>query len=89
MKNIEYDSSQPLKRLEKGDKAIITVTRYYNSDDKYKDIPEGKYEAICVKPFHLRCSQYPVLSGAYNEWVGDKWGSAHYGSVYIKADEIN
>lgn len=52
MKNIKYDSSRPLMRLEKGDKAIISVSRFpfASSKDKerYKDVPEGKYNAICV-----------------------------------------
>lgn len=89
MKTIKYDSSRPLMRLEKGDKAIISVSRFpfANSKDKerYKDVPEGKYNAICVDYLYLECADYPILSGRYNYWRGDKWGC----SEGIYADEAN
>lgn len=76
MKNIEYDSSRPIMRLEKGDKAVIKITHatFENAKDKeeYKDVPNGIYDAICVEPYKLVCVEYPVLSGYYNYWRGDK-----------------
>lgn len=84
MKNISYDSSRPLRRLEKGDRALI---RYRKSklekakdEEKYKDVPTGEYEAICTEPYRLECKEYPVLSGKYNYWRGDKWGCS--GLIY-------
>lgn len=80
MRNIEYCSSIPLERLEKGDKAIISVTHFDQSivkekdRNKYKDVPNGKYEAICVEPYYLECEEYPVLNGRYTFWNGGKWG---------------
>lgn len=68
MKNTEYDSSFPLARLEKGDKAIIEVNRFPDSiisdkdKKKYGDVPNGKYEAACVGDYKLECKEYPVLS---------------------------
>ena len=87
MKKQEYDELFPLERLEKGDKAIIKV-RYLGvatekDFNKYKDVPDGVYEAVCVGNGKLECKEYPVLSGKYNWWMGDKWGCT-YG---IYADE--
>lgn len=87
MKNTNYDSSQPLKRLEKGDKAIIRVRKFSTKEKdkiKYKDVPNGVYEAVCTKPFYLECKEYPVLSGRYTFWYGNKWGCTE--GIY--ADEI-
>ena len=88
MKNQEYSSCFPLERLEKGDKAIIRV-RYLGGArekdlKKYKDVPDGEYEAIYVGNGRLECKEYPVLSGKYNWWHGDKLGCT-YG---IYADEM-
>lgn len=91
MKNKDYDKSFPLARLEKGDKAIIKVNMFdvtiIKDKDikKYKDVPNGVYEAICIDEYKLECKEYPVLSGRYNFWHGDKWGCS-YG---IYADEIH
>lgn len=80
MKNIEYDSSMPLKRLEKGDKAIISVRHFdqiiVNDKDRirYKDIPNGKYKAVCIDEYKLECKEYPALSGRYCFHGGNKWG---------------
>lgn len=88
MKNKEYSKCFPLERLEKGDKAIIKVS--YNGVatekdlKKYKHVPDGEYEAIYVGNGRLECKEYPVLSGKYNWWYGDKWG-CRYG---IYADEM-
>lgn len=87
--DMKYDSSMPLARLEEGDKAVIRVThfRLANNKDKerYKDVPAGKYGAVCVDYLRLECKEYPVLSGKYNFWRGDKWGC----SELIYADEVN
>lgn len=89
MKNIKYDSGRPLMRLEKGDKAVISVIRFPFANDKdkerYKDVPPGDYEAVCVDYLWLKCEKYPILSGRYNYWRGDKWGC----SEGIYADEVN
>lgn len=83
MKNIEYDSSFPLARLEEGDKAIIRVNRMPDSiipdkdKKKYGNIPNGEYEAIYVEDYKLECKEHPVLSGRYNYWYGDKWGTSY------------
>lgn len=85
-----YDSSMPLARLEKGDKAIIKVNKFPSSivkekdRIKYKDIPTGVYEAVCVEPYYLECKEHPILSGRYCFWRGNKWGC----SEGIYADEI-
>lgn len=90
MRNIEYDSFMPLKRLENGDKAIISVGHFDQSIvkekdiNKYKEVPNGKYEAICVGEYKLECKEHPVLSGRYCFWRGNKWGCTE--SIY--ADEI-
>lgn len=80
----------PLARLEKGDKAIIKVCKLLPSDllsdkdkKKYSKVPNGEYKAICIGECKLECEEYPVLSGKYNLWHGDKWGT-RYG---IYADE--
>lgn len=89
MKNINYDSGRPLMRLEKGDKAVISVSHFpfANSKDKalYKDIPPGPYDAVCIDYLRLECEQHPILSGRYNYWRGEKWGC----SEGIYADEAN
>lgn len=89
MKNIRYDSGRPLMRLEKGDKAVIRVTHFpfANSKDKerYKDVPSGSYEAVCVDYLRLECEIYPILSGRYNYWRGERWGC----SEGIYANEVN
>lgn len=89
MKNIKYDSGRPLMRLEKGDKAVISVSRFpfANSKDKerYKDIPSGSYDAVCIDYLRLKCEKHPILSGRYNYWRGEKWGC----SEGIYADEAN
>ena len=45
MKNIKYESDQPLARLEPGDKAIIRVTHFpfarENDNERYKNVPAG------------------------------------------------
>ncbi|WP_045905240.1 hypothetical protein [Clostridium botulinum] len=90
MKSMKYDSSMPLARLEKGDKAIIRVYRNIDSlipekeKKKYGNIPNGKYEAVCVGDCKLECKEYPMLNGKYCFWHGNKWGT-HYG---IYADEF-
>lgn len=90
MKNIQYDTSMPLARLETGDKAIIKVNMFDSTIvkdkdiKKYKDVPNGVYEAICVGEYKLECKEYPVLSGRYTFWHGSKLGCT-YG---IYADEM-
>lgn len=90
MKDVEYDSSRPLRRLEKGDKAIIKVNKFHpdlvskKDRNKYKDVPNGVYEAIYIDDYKLECKQYPVLSGKYSFWGGNKWGCTDG----ICADEI-
>lgn len=81
MKDIEYDSSRPIRRLEKGDKANISVS---NPTGKHANIPNGTYEAICTEPYTLKCNEQPLLSGKYCYWYGNKWGC---GGIY--ADEIS
>jgi len=87
MKNIKYDSSRPLRRLEKGDKAIITYRRSVIENEKdlkkYANVPSGNYEAICIEPYRLECAEYPILNGAYCYWRGNKWGT----SALIYGDE--
>ena len=85
--NIKYDNGRPIMRLEKGDKAIISVTHFpfakEKDKNKYGDIPRGKYNAICIEPYYLQCEEQPLLSGRYNYWRGEKWGC----SDGIYADE--
>lgn len=91
MKDIEYDDSRPLRRLEIKDKAIIKVNKFPDSiisdkdKKKYGHVPNGVYEAICVGNCKLECKEYPVLSGVYTYWYGSKWGTS-YG---IYADEVS
>lgn len=89
MKDIKYESSRPLMRLEKGDKAIIRVSKppYATKKflEKFKDVPVGKYEATVVDEYTLDCEQYPILSGKYTYWYGNKFGY----SDGIYADEIS
>jgi len=82
MKDIEYDSGRPLMRLEKGDRAIIRVNS--PTKDKYADIKNGVYKAICTEPYALICEEQPLLNGKYCYWYGNKWGCS--GGIY--ADEI-
>lgn len=86
MKNIEYDSSRPAMRMEKGDKAVIHVTHFSfaNSKDKekYKGVPNGKYEAICTDFLRFECPEYPILSGKYCFWHGNKWGCTD--GIYVE-----
>lgn len=90
MKNIEYDSAMPLARLEDGDRAIIRVTHFnpviVKEKDrvKYENIPNGIYRATCIGPYHLECKEYPILSGKYCFWRGNKWGCTE--GIY--ADEM-
>ena len=42
--------------------------------EKYKDVPEGTYDAVCIEEYYLKCEKYPILNGRYNFWHGDKWG---------------
>ena len=80
MKNIKYESDNPLARLEVGDTAEISVTHFPHSIVKEKDIkkyghiPNGIYEATVISPYQLKCMEYPELSGNYNYWRGDKRG---------------
>ncbi len=78
MKNIKYESDQPLARLEPGDKAIIRVTHFpfarEKDKEKYRNVPDGDHEARCVAPYTLACAKYPELNGRYNMWLGDKRG---------------
>lgn len=89
MKNEEYDKSTPLARLENGDRAIISVYRNPDSiipekeKNKYGHVPNGRYQAVYVGDYELKCSEYPVLNGKYCFWYGNKWGTS-YG---IYADE--
>ena len=89
MKDENYDSSRPLMRLEKGDKAVIRFTRFpfakEKDKQKYKDIPIGRYEAVCIEPYYLECPVQPLLGGRFNYWRGDKWGC----SEGIYADEVS
>lgn len=90
MKNIKYDESRPLVRLEIGDKARIMINKKYikgkeKDPNKYKDVPDGIYEAVCVDEYKLECEEYPQLNGSYNYWRGDKRGT----SILIYADEID
>jgi len=89
MKKVKYDSGRPIMRLETGDEAVIRVTHFPASvvdekdKEKYKDVPAGRYKAICTGHLRLECQEHPVLSGKYNYWRGDKWGC----SEGIYADE--
>lgn len=80
MKNIKYALDKPLDRLEKGDIAEIAVTHFPHSIvsekdiKKYGHIPNGVYKAEVISPYHLKCKEYPELSGSYNYWCGDKKG---------------
>lgn len=80
MKNIKYESDNPLARLESGDTAEISVTHFPHSTVREKDIkkyghiPNGIYKATVISPYQLKCEEYPELSGSYNYWLGDKRG---------------
>lgn len=88
MKNMEYDNGRPLARLEKGDKAIISVAHTDTAREKdrvkYKNVPNGEYEATVIEEYRLECKKYPELSGSYAMWYGNKWGCTE--GIY--ADEI-
>lgn len=80
MKDIPYEFDRPLLRAEKGDVVEISVTYFPQSIvrekdiKKYGNIPNGIYRAVIVKPYKLKCGEYPELSGYYNYWRGDKRG---------------
>lgn len=91
MKNQSYDSSMPLARLEKGDKAIIKVRRMYilesnipEKEVKYLSVPDGIYEAVYLGDYKLECKEYPILGGKYCFWNGNKWGTSYgiYGDEF-------
>ena len=90
MKDIKYSSDRPLMRLQEGDIAEISVTHFFKSIvrekdiQKYGNIPNGAYKASVIAPYQLKCEEYPELSGRYNYWRGDKWGC----SDGIYADEV-
>lgn len=77
---LRYESDRPLRRLEAGDEAIISVRHFPAAIVKEKDrkkyghIPNDIYKAVVVSPYRLRCDECPELSGAYNYWRGDKFG---------------
>lgn len=89
MKQIEYDWSRPLRRLEKGDTAIIKVTHSHRESErirkKYGKVPNGIYKAKVIEPYELECADYPILSGKYCYWHGNKYGCS--GVIY--ADELD
>lgn len=89
MKDIKYDQQRPLRRLEAGDSAIIEVKHSglerKTHKQKYGAIPDGTYKAKVVSPYELECEEYPVLSGKYCYWYGNKHGCA--GPIY--ADELS
>ncbi|OQO88126.1 hypothetical protein BH739_04000 [Enterococcus casseliflavus] len=84
---LEYDSSRPLMRLEKGDKVFIKYREaiYENEKDRsvYKNVPDGYYNGTYMGNYTVKCSEYPELSGKYNYWRGDRWCS----SSFLFADE--
>ena len=94
MKNIKYESDQPLARLDPGDKAIIRVTHFpfarENDKERYKNVPAGDHEAKCVAPYRLECAKYPELNGRYNMWLGDKRGCSEgiYAREKVGCSEI-
>lgn len=86
MKNeLEYSKSFPLKRLEKGDKVIISVTNPEptNSRDKYKfyekfkNVKNGYYEGfikeITAGGWRIECPSEPLLNGVYSYHYGEKF----------------
>ena len=89
--DLKYDRDRPIRRLEAGDVAVISVIHFPESivrdrdKIKYAHIPNGKYPAKVVEPYHLCCEEYPELSGKYNYWRGDKYGC----SDGIYAYELN
>lgn len=88
MKEIKYDWQRPLMRLEAGDSAVIKV-RHGGLEKpahkkKYGAIPDGVYKAKVIAPYELKCEDYPVLSGKYCYWYGNKYGCAGL----ILADEL-
>ena len=87
MKEIEYDWQRPLMRLEVGDDAVIIKHRGLgkaSQREKYGAIPDGVYKAKVIEPYVLKCEDYPILSGKYCYWYGNKFGCA--GLIY--ADEL-
>jgi hypothetical protein len=88
LKEFEYDWQRPLRRLEVGDSAIIKVR--HNSLEKesqrkkYGAISDGVYKAQVIAPYELKCEDYPILSGKYCYWYGNKFGCS--GLIY--ADEL-
>ncbi|MGG5333863.1 hypothetical protein [Enterococcus sp. AZ163] len=77
---IRYDSSRPLMRLEKGDQCFITYlgSTSGTSDkdkEKYSSVPKGTFPAIYKGNYVVECEKYPELSGKYNYWRGDRWGT--------------
>jgi hypothetical protein len=88
VKEIEYDWQRPLMRLEAGDNAVIKVRHNglekSSHRKKYGAIPDGAYKAQVIAPFELECKDYPILSGKYCYWYGNKFGCS--GLIY--ADEL-
>lgn len=88
--DLGYDPDHPIRRLEAGDMAVISVIHFPDTivrdkdKVKYGHIPKGEYLAKVIKPYTLFCERYPELSGHYNYWRGDKRGC----SDGIYADEL-
>lgn len=78
--NIPYDSSRPLMRLEKGDEVLITYRKrkFENEKDrkKYENVPDGTFTGVYEGNYSVSCEKYPELSGKYNYWCGDRWGTS-------------
>lgn len=89
-KDMLYDRRRPLNRLEKGDKAIITVSSpvgLRNNKEKYKSVPNGYYYAKVVDAFTLECPSQSLLSGCYCYWYGNKWGCSGIYADEVEGDE--
>lgn len=81
--SINYDSSRPLMRLEEGDKCFISYlggTSYVSEKDKkkYAGVPKGTFSAIYKGNYVVECEEYPELSGKYNYWRGERWGTTSH-----------
>lgn len=82
MEKKNYNSNHPLHGLENGEEAVIYVlhSEYATAADKekYKNVAEGIYYAICIRPYFLQCNQQTLLSGQYNYWHGEKRACSEY-----------
>lgn len=82
---MEYVDSLPLRRLEKGDKVVISVFNPLPTDtkkkhvflEKFKNIKNGYYEGyvkeVTKGGWRIECPAAPELNGTYTYHYGEKY----------------